>query len=469
MASIVQRGKSYNVVYLYDAEDGKRKQKWESFKTLADAKRRKSEVEYRQQMGSMMVPNCKTVEDLMREYVAIYGKNTWSLSMYSSTNALMEHYILPLIGSMKLSDITARVLEKYYMQLLQTPAVRKVTDRKYTKKKTEYVTAGTVKRVHNVLRSAFHQAVKWELMEKNPAIYATVPKPEVHEREIWDAETLFHALEVCEDERLKLAINLAFACSMRVGEILGLTWDCVDISPESIRAGKAFVYINKELQRVSKTALSVLDKKDVLRVFPDTSEANKTILVLKKPKTATSTRKVFLPKTVAEMLVEWKLSQNFTKEAVGGEYNDYDLVVASAFGTPVENSRITALFKELIETNGLPKVVFHSLRHSSITYKLKLNGGDIKAVQGDSGHAVASMVTDQYSHILDDDRRTNAALIEEAFYRGKNLVPGEGNAGQEKGVCAEQQQSALDPELLAKILANPEMAALINALAKSLN
>lgn len=280
---------------------------------------------------------------------------------------------------------------------------------------------------------------------------------------------MFHALEVCEDERLKLAINLAFACSMRVGEILGLTWDCVDISPESIRAGKAFVYINKELQRVSKTALSVLDKKDVLRVFPDTSEANKTILVLKKPKTATSTRKVFLPKTVAEMLVQWKLSQDFTKEAVGGEYNDYDLVVASAFGTPVENSRITALFKELIETNGLPKVVFHSLRHSSITYKLKLNGGDIKAVQGDSGHAVASMVTDQYSHILDDDRRANAALIEEAFYRGKNLVPGEGNAGQEKGASTEQQQSALDPELLAKILSNPEMAALINALAKNLN
>lgn len=135
MASIVQRGNSYNVVYLYDAEDGKRKQKWESFKTLADAKRRKSEVEYRQQMGSMVIPNCKTVEDLMREYVVIYGKSTWSLSMYSSTNALMDHYILPLIGSMKLSDITARVLEKYYMQLLQTPAVRKVTDRKYKKRK----------------------------------------------------------------------------------------------------------------------------------------------------------------------------------------------------------------------------------------------------------------------------------------------------------------------------------------------
>ena len=43
MASIVQRNNRYNVVYLYDDEaTGTRKQKWESFKTMADAKRRKA-------------------------------------------------------------------------------------------------------------------------------------------------------------------------------------------------------------------------------------------------------------------------------------------------------------------------------------------------------------------------------------------------------------------------------------------
>lgn len=255
---------------------------------------------------------------------------------------------------------------------------------------------------------------------------------------------------------------------MRIGEVLGLTWDCVDITPESIRAGKAYVYINKELQRVSKEALAVLEQKDVLRIFPDTNGANKTVLVLKKPKTATSTRKVFLPKTVAEMLVQWKFSQDFTKESVGKEYSDYNLVVANALGTPIEQSRITAMFRELIEANDLPKVVFHSLRHSSITYKLKLNGGDIKAVQGDSGHAVASMVTDQYSHILDDDRKANAELIEDAFYSGKNLNPDEKKPAPEKATT-DEQKPAVDPELLAKVLANPEMAALLNALAKSLN
>lgn len=47
--------------------------------------------------------------------------------------------------------------------------------------------------------------------------------------------------------------------------------------------------------------------------------------------------------------------------------------------------------------------------------KLKLSGRDIKAVQGDSGHAQAAMVTEVYGHIFDEDQRKNAELMENAF------------------------------------------------------
>ncbi len=472
MASIVQRNNRYNVVYLYDDEaTGKRKQKWESFKTMADAKRRKAEIEYRQELGTMVIHQCKTIDELLKEYVALYGKTTWSMSVYTSNTGLIEHYISPIIGSMKLTDVTARVLEKYYMQLLKTPSVHKVTQKR-SSKDVIFVAPPTVRKIHNVLRSAFHQAVKWELMEKNPAMYATVPKAETKKREIWDAPTLFRAIEACEDERLKLSINLAFACSLRIGELLGLTWDAIDISPESIAAGKAYVYVNKELQRVNKDVMKTLEKKDVLRVFPELRETNKTVLVLKKPKTATSTRKIFLPRTVAEMLVDWKREQDYTKDALGSEYMDFDLVMANGQGMPTEQSRVTSLFAELIEKNDLPKVVFHSLRHSSITYKLKLNGGDIKSVQGDSGHAQAQMVTDQYSHILDDDRRNNAALFEEAFYSGKGSksIDSAAEAPATAGSTGASSASPdIDPALLAKILSNPEVAALLTSLAKNMN
>ena len=97
--------------------------------------------------------------------------------------------------------------------------------------------------------------------------------------------------------------------------------------------------------------------------------------------------------------------------------------------------------------------------------KLKLNGGDIKAVQGDSGHAQVNMVTDVYSHILDDDRRKNAELFEEAFYEKKNLDP-QMHVQQENNNTAVADE--VDPKLLAKVLANPEMRALLNSLAKTM-
>ena len=94
MASIVQKKNRYYVVYLYDTEDGKRKQKWESFRTKDEAKRRKAEIEYRQELGSLVIPKCKTVEELLREYVSLYGKNTWSMSMYeSSTGVIKNSYV----------------------------------------------------------------------------------------------------------------------------------------------------------------------------------------------------------------------------------------------------------------------------------------------------------------------------------------------------------------------------------------
>ena len=122
---------------------------------------------------------------------------------------------------------------------------------------------------------------------------------------------------------------------------------------------------------------------------------------------------------------------------------------------------INRAFNKLIEEKGLPKVVFHSLRHSSITYKLKLNGGDMKSVQGDSGHAQVKMVADVYSHIIDDDRRLNAERMEAAFYSGRQATP-------EPVQPAATESSADDKELLLKLLQNPEMAALLKSLAKTL-
>lgn len=153
----------------------------------------------------------------------------------------------------------------------------------------------------------------------------------------------------------------------------------------------------------------------------------------------------------------------------------------------MEGQVINRALKQLIRDNDLPDVVFHSFRHASITYKLKWNGGDMKSVQGDSGHARMDMISNVYSHIIDDDRRFNAQKFEEQFYNTKGLRDvGEGKTApmpKFEGVVemldpmakVVEEQSA-EPEvkadenmeLIAKLLANPETASLLKALAKSL-
>ena len=91
------------------------------------------------------------------------------------------------------------------------------------------------------------------------------------------------------------------------------------------------------------------------------------------------------------------------KEFLGNEYQNFNLVVPMANGRPCEKRIVEKEFLKLKEKANLPNVVFHSLRHSSTTYKLKLNHGDLKATQGDTGHAQLQMITEVYTHILDEE------------------------------------------------------------------
>ena len=56
MASIVKRKKKYSVVYTYTDENGNKRQKWETFETNAEAKKRKLQVEYEQESGTFIPP-----------------------------------------------------------------------------------------------------------------------------------------------------------------------------------------------------------------------------------------------------------------------------------------------------------------------------------------------------------------------------------------------------------------------------
>ena len=287
-----------------------------------------------------------------------------------------------------------------------------------------------------------------------------LPKKEKKVRAIWTVDIIRQALDNCSDGKLFIAINLAFAYSLRMGEITGLTWDCVHITDQDIAKDDAYIIVNKELARVDQKAIAALGEKDILFMFPRMIKGKSTTrLILKKPKKETSIRKIWLPKTLAYILRDWKERQEKLKKFMGDEYVDYNLVLALETGRPCEDRVIGNQFERLKKSAGLPDVVFHSLRHSSTTYKLKLNHGDIKATQGDTGHAQAQMVTEVYAHILDEERKINAQKFEVAFYANPDMRKVEQELRQ-----PETEQGTDLQKLLMQLQENPELAAQLKAL-----
>lgn len=449
MASIQKKGKKHYVVYTYKDTKGVDRQKWEPFPTKKEALKRKAAVENEMNNGTFIPPQNTTIEMFLKDFVELYGTKRWGLSAYTANIGLINNYILPLLGDKSIQDVNRLEVDKFIQKLQNMPPV----ETPYRHARTEFVTACTIEKIIKLLRCAFHQAVRWDMIGKNPFDDALLPKREKKVRAIWTVDIIRQALDNCSDGKLYVAINLAFACSMRLGEITGLRWDCVHISDDDIANDNAYVWIDKELARVDQDAINALGEKDILFVFPRLMGGkSSTRLVLKKPKTDSSVRKVWIPRTLAYILRDWKEKQEHLKELMGSDYIDYDMVLAQETGRPCEDRIIGNQFERLKKSANLPNVVFHSLRHSSTTYKLKLNKGDLKATQGDTGHAQIDMITDIYAHILDEDRKINAQKFETAFYANPDMRPVEQKL-QESAAPA-----TLEPEALMKQLeSNPQL------------
>lgn len=448
MATIIKRKKAYSVVYNYTDENGKTKQKWETWYTQKEALKRKAEIENGQLNGVFCNPTNMTIEEFMHDFVTMYGESQWGVSTYDGNTGMIANYINPIIGHLPIQEFNARAADKYIQILRKTPPAAC----KWRKPKGDVITDRTINNLVRILRCAFNQAVRWDIIGRNPFDNVTVPRVKYNKREIWTAETISKALDACTDSKLYLAMNLSFACSCRIGEILGLTWKHVHVSEEDIAADNAHIEIVQELERCSKRAIEALCKKDILHVFEPLKGNTSTRLVIKRPKTESSIRKIWLPRTLAYILREWKKSQKELKQLLGKEYEDFDLVVAQSNGKPCERRIIDKSFSALKQDANLPNVTFHSLRHSSTTYKLKLNQGDLKATQGDTGHAEIDMITKVYAHILDEDRKVNAQKFEASFYANPDL----------RQVSAPQESDTNKPsvdlsELLKQLQSNPEL------------
>ncbi len=229
------------------------------------------------------------------------------------------------------------------------------------------LSARTVLHHHRILHEALKQAVKWQLLARNPADAVEPPRPAYKEVSAIDEETVARLLDALAGHRLHAPVLLALSTGMRRGEILGLKWRSVGLDDGTL-------------------------------VVRESLSQTKEGVVFKAPKSGKG-RTVALPPLAVTVLRAHKVEQAKERLLLGPVYANHDLVFAREDGQPWPPSSFTSAFQAFIRRSTLPHMSFHTLRHTHATLLLK-RGIHPKVVSERLGHAKVGITLDIYSHVL---------------------------------------------------------------------
>ena len=456
MASIMKRGNTYSVRYNYKDHAGKPCKGWETFKTKAEAQERKITVEKELLDGTFLVPDTMTVEEMLYKWIPIQSsKHKWSPKTYTQSVAMVQNLIVPYIGKRKVQDLRTYDIEQFYATLSQTPCGQYVHGEKQElteNQKKRLLSSTSIHEVHTLLKTAFSYAVDWDLIHKSPTP-REAPKINTEERTIWDERTMLAALQTIENPALHLAVHMSMILSLREGEILGLQPGDLDFDAAD---GRGTITVGRSLQRTEKLALEKTDPNQIYHIFPDQREGSSSALVLKKPKTKKSSRTLYLTRPLKEELLAWLEKLRQDELAMDGRYRNCGQLFRLPNGMPVAPEALSKWYRTWrAEHPEFEKIVFHGLRHSSATYQLIESGGNIKAVQGNTGHATTGILMDTYAHTQDKPRLELAEKLEADFYSQDIGSPKSGSAPVKENLPDSIQ---ITPEGMLKVVRqmNPE-------------
>lgn len=270
----------------------------------------------------------------------------------------IETLIKPYLGDIKLSRLEAPQIE-----LWQSALLKKETSK------------AAITGARNILYAACKKAARMRLLKHNPVsgsdgVGRGTPKSTRH----ISFEEAQRFIEACDEERFGLLFQLAIRTGLRAEEILGLTWEDMELSG-------------------SRGALRV---RRVIHHPPGGG------WVWQEPKSENGKRRVLFPGELVSKLIEHRRSQLEEKLKAGQFWQHNDLVFANRIGDPIRYSILRKHFKALLEKAGLPaEISTHKLRHFHVTLGLA-SGVDLKTVSREVGHSRPSFTADHYGEVVEE-------------------------------------------------------------------
>lgn len=277
-------------------------------------------------------------------------------------------YWTPAVGRIALTRLTPAHVERAMAELLASRGLSAVT----------------VRSARTTLRRALHDAQRDGLVTRNVAGLARPPRLEHREMQALSARNVARLVEATTDDPFGPIWAVAVSTGLRLGELLGLGWDDVDLEGGSLTV-----------------------RRSLSRAYAGGYELAET-------KTSRSRRTVMLPALATDALRRHKARQAAVRLAAGATWQDRaGLVFTDAVGRPLQPRTVSKAFRVTADRLGLA-VRLNDLRHTAASLLLA-EGVPLKLVSEMLGHSSIAITADVYSHVTPSLRREAAEAMDRAL------------------------------------------------------
>jgi integrase len=285
---------------------------------------------------------------------------------YEQYESILRLHIVPALGRQRLARVKPTDLTTLYGKLLDSG-----------------LSQTTVRHVHKVIRGMLGDAYRWDYVVRNVAELVTPPKPSKRDVPVFSIDEAKRFISTARQSEHEALYVVAATTGARSAELLGLTWDAVDLDEQVIHIGKALQY-----------------------------QGGKPSLV--EPKTKASVREIALTGMAVDSLRRQRTKQDTQALSLGPAWqNSMNLVFTNTVGSPLDRHNVLKRgLRPLLKEAGLDAALrFHDLRHIAASLALG-QGLPVTLVSQMLGHASVATTLNVYAHVIPGTQRQVADEME---------------------------------------------------------